>query len=185
MALKEELAEEIGRIFRDRWDERDGTSVPSDEDISLTNDGVNLEATVLYADMADSTALVDSSTKTFAAEVYKSFLRCAARIVGNEGGEVTAYDGDRLMAVYLGASKNTSAARTALKINYAVIHVIVPAMKAVYTTEYQPKHVVGVDTSSLFVAKTGVRAQMIWCGSGVQPITPPSSPPFRTLMQLT
>jgi len=30
---------------------------------------------------------------------------------------VTAYDGDRVMAVYLGNSKNTSAVTTALKIH--------------------------------------------------------------------
>jgi class 3 adenylate cyclase len=40
-------------------------------------------------------------------------------------------------------------------------------MKAVYkTTAYQPKHVVGIDTSSLFVAKTGVRGanDLVWVG---------------------
>ena len=57
-----------------------------------SNDGVNLDATVLYADMADSTALVDKYTKTFAAEIYKTYLHCAAKIITSEGGTITAYD---------------------------------------------------------------------------------------------
>ena len=49
--------------------------------------------------MADSTSLVAGKTKQFAAEIYKTFLHCAAKVVRAEGGTVTAYDGDRIMAV--------------------------------------------------------------------------------------
>ena len=73
------------------------------------NDGVNLAATVLYADLSGSTRLVDTKKATFAAEVYKTYLACAARIVKNEGGAVTAYDGDRVMAVFINKdNKNTT-----------------------------------------------------------------------------
>lgn len=167
MSLKEELDREVGSIFRAAWTERDGNVVPDDDAIKLDNDAVNLAATVLYADMADSTGLVDRKTKTFAAEIYKTYLHCAAKIIREEGGAVTAYDGDRIMAVYLGDSKNTSAVQTALKIHYALEYIITPAMKAQYpNTNYVPQHVVGIDTSELFVAKTGVRGanDLVWVG---------------------
>ena len=96
MSLGSEIKSEVAAIFRARWTERDGNVVPEDESIKLTNDGVNVEATVLYADMADSTHLVAGQTKTFAAEIYKTFLHAAAKIIRNEGGTVTAYDGDRI-----------------------------------------------------------------------------------------
>ena len=92
---------------------------------------------------------------------------CAAKIIRSEGGVVTAYDGDRIMAVYLGDSKNTSAVRTALKINYAVQYIITPALKAQYQqTTYTPVQVIGIDTSKLLVAKTGVRGanDLVWVG---------------------
>lgn len=167
MGLKEELQKEVAAIFRKVWTERDGNVVPKDDSITLENDAVNLEATVLYADMADSTKLVDQKTKTFAAEIYKTYLHCAAKIIRSEDGDITAYDGDRIMAVYLGNSKNTAAVRTALKINYVVQEIITPAMKAQYqNTAYMPTQVIGVDTSKLFVAKTGVRGanDLVWVG---------------------
>jgi class 3 adenylate cyclase len=167
VTLKEELKEEVAAIFRAQWKERDGTVVPADNSINLGNEGVNVDATVLYADMADSTKLVDAKSKTFAAEIYKTYLHCAAKIIRSEGGTITAYDGDRVMAIYIGDPKNTPAVRTALKINYAIQHIITPAMKVIYTSQdFVPRGVIGVDTSKLFVAKTGVRGanDLVWVG---------------------
>ena len=167
MGLKADLEGEVADIFRSRWDERDGTVVPDDDSIGLVNEGVKLEATVLYADLADSTVLVDKRTSFVAAEIYKTFLHCAAKIIRSEEGEITAYDGDRVMAVYIGDMKNTRAVRSALKIHYAVLSIINPAQKAVYKDNpYTLGHVVGVDTSKLLVAKTGVRGanDLVWVG---------------------
>jgi class 3 adenylate cyclase len=141
--------------------------VPSDDSIGLGNDAVKLDATVLYADLADSTAMVDGYKADFAAEVYKAFLHCAAKIIRSNGGSITAYDGDRVMAVYIGDSKNSSAAKTAMQIHWAVLHVIQPAIKLVYTpSEFQLKHVVGIDTSEVLVARTGIRGSndLVWVG---------------------
>lgn len=167
MTLKDDLESEVKQIFRDEWTERDGRVVPDPEDLELGNDAVKLNATVLYADMADSTDLVDSNEDWFAAEVYKAYLRCAARIINNEQGTITAYDGDRVMAVYLGNSKNTSAVRSALKINYAVKKIINPLLRKQYPeTTYRLKHFVGVDTSQLFIARVGIRNDndLVWIG---------------------
>ncbi len=79
--LKADLEEAVGKIFREHWETRNGYVVPAVTDLKLGNDGVNLDAVVLYADMSDSTKLVDEHGATFAAEVYKAYLECAARIV--------------------------------------------------------------------------------------------------------
>jgi class 3 adenylate cyclase len=141
--------------------------VPTDDSIGLGNTGVKLSATVLYADMADSTKLVDNYGAGFAAEVYKSFLHCAAKIIRSNGGTITAYDGDRIMAVYIGNSKNSSAAKTSMQLDWAVIEIIQPALRSQYpNNSYQLKHVVGIDTSDLFVARTGIRGSndLVWVG---------------------
>ena len=71
------------------------------------------------------------------------------------------------MAVFIGDYKNTNAAKSALKIKWAVKEIVTPQMKRVYTSDdYEIKHVTGVDTSKLFVAKTGVRGanDLVWVG---------------------
>lgn len=167
MPLKADLESEVSSIFRSQWEERDGTVVPGDNSLKLGNDAIKLEATVLYADLADSTQLVDSHGASFAAEIYKAFLLSAAKIIRSENGTVTAYDGDRVMAVFIGERKNTSAVKTAMKIHWAAFNIIGPAMKRTYaTTAYSLRHVVGIDTSNVFVAKTGARGanDLVWVG---------------------
>ena len=123
--------------------------------------------TVLYADLDDSTNLVDRYKPEFAAKIYKAYLSCAAKVIRSEDGVITSYDGDRIMAVYIGDLKNTKAVRSALKINYVVTKIINPILKERYPkTKYRVKQVVGVDSSNLFVARTGIRNSndLVWVG---------------------
>lgn len=166
MGLADDLKSEVATVFRERWTTRLGEVVPEVSDIQLGNDGVTLDATVLYADIDGSTNIVDSSTAEFAAEVYKTYLLCASKLIRSERGAITAYDGDRVMAVFVGNSKNTSAVRCALKIKSAVEHIINPAIRMQYNSDFQLRQVVGVDTSTLLVARTGIRGSndLVWVG---------------------
>jgi class 3 adenylate cyclase len=166
MGLADDLKSEVAKIFRSKWSIRDGEVVPDTEDLKLDNDGVKLDGTVLYADIDGSTNMVDSKTAQFAAEVYKTYLLCASRIIRSEGGVITAYDGDRVMAVFIGKSKNTSAVRCGMKIEGAVLQIINPAIKNQYDTAFELKQVVGIDTSELLVARTGIRGanDLVWVG---------------------
>lgn len=166
MALADDLEKEVGSIVSTTWKTRDGTVVPEPANVVLGNYAVKLTATVLYADLAESTELVLDHDPAFAAEVYKSFLHCAAKIIRAEGGVITAYDGDRIMGVFVGDIKNTPAARSALKINYAVTQMINPLLQSYYKTSFALQHAVGIDTSDLFVARTGIRGSndLVWVG---------------------
>ncbi len=166
MSLGNDLKTQVKKIFEDQWSTRSGQKIPESADLKLANDAVELDATVLYADLADSTKLVDGYNALFAAEVYKSYLHCAAKAIRSEGGVITSYDGDRIMAVFIGGSKNSSAARAGLKINYVTTNIVNPAIKAQYKTDYQAKQTVGIDTSKLTVARTGIRGSndLVWIG---------------------
>ncbi len=169
MGLKDDLAAEVKKTFATQWEVQKTDSVPVPEDLRLNaNHAKDLElATVLYADLDGSTNMVDSHDWTFSAEIYKSYLRCAAQVIRSEGGVITAYDGDRVMAVFTGSTKNTSAVRAALKINFAVCEIIRPAVKAQYPSkDFTLKHVVGVDSTQLRTARIGVRGDndLVWIG---------------------
>lgn len=167
MAFKDELQTKIDAVFSTKMVTRSGTAVPTDTSVTLGSDGVEIDAVVLYADLSESTKLVDSKYAWFAAQVYKAYLLSAAQIIRAEGGEVTAFDGDRVMGVFVGDYKNTRAVRAALRINTAVQYQINPAIAKLYGVgNYTVTHVVGVDTSKLLVAKTGIRGanDLVWIG---------------------
>lgn len=168
MALKDDLTAEVREIFTSRWEEQKTNGIPDPENLRLGNHAKDLQsATVLYADLNGSTTMVDTRIWYFSAEVYKTYLRCAARIIRSEDGEVTAYDGDRVMAIFSGEMKNTRAVRAAMKIHHAVKTIINPELKAFYaSSDFVVQHVVGVDTSQLRAARIGVRGynDLVWIG---------------------
>lgn len=168
MALKDELESYVNAVFTDDWTRRAGQKVPTTEDIALKNEAVELDATVLYADLAGSTKLVEEKYDWVAANVYKSYLYCASKIIRQNGGHITAYDGDRVMAVFIGDTKNSSAAKTGLQINWVTQNIVMERYKKKHPkTEFQLKQRVGIDTSKLFIARTGIRGNndLVWVGN--------------------
>lgn len=169
MTLKTELLAEANKTLTAKWDEQVTTNIPAPEDLSLnSNHAKHLEsATVLYADLDGSTNMVNDYIWWFSAEIYKIYLRSAAQIIRSEGGTITAYDGDRIMAIFVGDCKNTSAVKAALKINYAVEEILRPAIKGTYpNTAFTLNHCIGIDTSALHASRIGVRGDndIVWVG---------------------
>jgi len=162
----DDILNEIKPILTSDWSIRDGRKVPDTEGLNSGNDGVKIKGTVLYADMVDSTDLVNNYRAEFAAEIYKSYLLGACRVIRNCHGEITAFDGDRVMAVFIGDSPNSDAAKAALQINHLVVKINEVILKSYPTTSYKLKQRVGIDVSDLLVAKTGIRSSndLVWVG---------------------
>lgn len=167
MTLRTDLEAACASTFASAWQRTDGRIVPSAADITLGNHGRDLDVAVLYADLADSTVMVDTYAAPFAAEIYKTFLHCAAKIIESLNGEITSYDGDRVMAVFIGESKCTNAVKAALQINWAVKNIVRVKMRAQYpTSTFEVNHVCGIDTSKAMAARTGIRGSndLVWVG---------------------
>ena len=167
MTLRNDLNSQIRQILQERWSIHPSPGAPESDDLNLNNDGVTINATVLYADLDESTKLVDQHEDVFAAQMYKTYLACAARIISSEQGTITAYDGDRIMAVYTGRRTAQRAVRTALKICYAVREIINPAIQELKpNSRFVMKQSCGVDHSKLLVTRTGPRSanDLVWVG---------------------
>jgi class 3 adenylate cyclase len=162
-----EIIDEVKAILRGTWKRTNGRTVPDTEELTLTgNHGIEISGAVLYADMTDSTALVDRFRDEFAAEIYKAYLLSACRVIRNSGGEITAFDGDRVMAVFVGDGKNSKAAKCALHMNFMVKEVNKAIVAQYPNSTFALSHCVGIDTSQLLVARTGIRQynDLVWVG---------------------
>jgi uridylate cyclase len=170
MALIDDITLEVDDILAEPWDVRDGIVVPETEDVVLAGGAVKLEATMLYADLVDSTSIA-MHNRRIAARLFRSFLASSARIIVERGGYVRSFDGDRVMGVFVGSSKNTSAAKAALNINYVFLEIIKPKLQVKYKVfedgTYKLGHCVGVDTSEVLVVRSGIRNNndLVWVGS--------------------
>lgn len=170
MTLKDDLSKKVSNILSQNWNLREGRTVPSTDDVALEGGAVKLDATVLYADLVQSSKLATEFQKRTAAKVIRSFLYCISRIITIHDGKITGFDGDRVMGVFLGDYKNTNAAKCALKINYATLKIIQPKVSHYFTslrqTGFKISHCVGVDTSAILAVRGGQRGSndLVWVG---------------------
>ena len=167
MAKQRNLNSEIRKILQEPWTVQRSRGAPRPEDLGLDNEGKTIDATVLYADLDESTRMVETQEPEFAGRMYKTYLVCAARMIRSEQGNITAYDGDRIMAVYTGRRTAERAVRSALKLNYIVQELVNAAVQELTSgTRFAMRQSVGVDTGELMVAKTGIRTanDLVWVG---------------------
>lgn len=168
MSVADDIKKNSADTFGTKWIVRDGQVVPDASDLKLSNDAVRFEkATVLYADLDQSTDLVEKKKWEFAGEVYKTFLYAAARLIRHHGGTIVSYDGDRVMGVFISNRQRNDAVSCALKINYAVKNYVQAEMEKRWTGDFKIRHVIGIDTSEIRAARTGVRGDndLVWIGT--------------------
>ena len=169
MALIDDLTQKVHGFAFDSWGHIPNAYVlPDADDLTFGNSGERLDVCILYADIHRSTEMVDDLPDTKAASYYKAFLHCAAKLVKENDGTIQAYDGDRIMGVFIGASRVDNAVVAALQLNNVVSNVINPEFESSGILSHRPiKHTVGIDAGKVLVAKTGVRVDndLVWVGS--------------------
>ncbi len=107
--------------------------------------------------MADSTGLAQRYEKEVTAKVIRCYLNAASRLIRHRGGEIRSFDGDRVMGIFIGASKNTSAVKAALNISWAVTKVIQPKLEAKWSNfGWKMDHGIGIDTGESLLVRGGV-----------------------------
>jgi class 3 adenylate cyclase len=161
MGLADDITAAVATVVGADWDLRTGTVVPNTEDVKLKNGGVQLDAVYLYADMADSTGLARDFPAKTAAKVIRCYLDATCRVIKARGGQIRSFDGDRVMAVFLGGAKNTDAAKCGLQIHHVVEKIVRPKLEVnlpLLTKQgYVLKHCVGIASGSALVVRGGVR----------------------------
>ena len=150
----------VGEIFATPLSVISGTKVPETDEIVMKNGGKLIDATYVYADLAGSTKLADTTFKETTATIVRAYVSTASRILRHYGGEIRSFDGDRVMAIFMGDDKNRKAVRAAFGINWAVRHVLAPAIEAKWndvSKSYTIDHGVGIDTGDALIVRGGVR----------------------------
>ena len=170
MALSDDLSNDVQAIINKAWSTRNGQKVPSSSDIALAGGAVELDATFLYADLGNSSKMAKELDRRVAAKIMKAFLATTARLVRYHGGTIVSFDGDRILGVFIGNSKNSTAAKCALQINYTVKDIIKPKFESKYDSvkkaSFSIRHGTGIDTGTVLAVRAGARGDndLIWIG---------------------
>jgi class 3 adenylate cyclase len=170
MAFSDDVKNAVDGILGKTFSERDGQKIPTSEDVALSDGAVKLDATFLYADLAGSGLIAKVCPWETTAKIIRAYLDCAVRIIRAHGGEIRSFDGDRVMGVFIGNTKNTNAVKSALKIKYATEQIIQPKATVKFTSvqnnDVKIRQACGVDTGVSRAVRAGVRNNndLVWIG---------------------
>lgn len=161
MALVDDIKTEVGTIISTPWKTTKGTKFPATENVTLSGGAVELDATYLYSDLAGSSKIAKELDRRIAAKILKAFLATTVRVIRDRGGQIVSFDGDRVLGVFVGDSKNSQAAKCALNIEYVVGKIIKPKFESKYSSISENgidiSQGTGVDTGSVLVVRAGAR----------------------------
>jgi adenylate cyclase len=160
MSYEDNLKERVQNVLNQDWMIRDGVVVPEAESIALSNGAVRLDATYLYADMAGSSRVAQQFEREKAAKIIKSFVNPVSDVINHYGGEIRSFDGDRVMGIFVGDSKNSSAGKAALAIKHTVDKIVRPKLVAKWPAienTYTMSHGVGIATGTALLVRGGIR----------------------------
>ncbi|MFJ4207967.1 adenylate/guanylate cyclase domain-containing protein [Paenarthrobacter sp. NPDC089675] len=158
--LSDKIATNAKTLWTVAWNERTGQVVPSTDEIAHSNGAVKVEATYLYADLADSTEMQKLYGSDFAARVHRMYLGGACEVIRAQGGEIRSFDGDRVMGIFMGKRMRNDATSAALKINWVVCEVINKLTinrKRSNGDWWKVSHGVGIDSGEALIVRAGVR----------------------------
>lgn len=170
MALRDDLADSVQNILGTKFNERDGQKIPTSNDVSLTDGAVKLDAAFIYADLAGSGTIAKQCPWDTTAKIIRAYLDCATRIIRARGGEIRSFDGDRVMGVFIGDAKRSSATKAALQIQWATRHLIQPEATArfnsVKNNDVKIRQACGIDVGTSRAVRAGIRNNndLIWIG---------------------
>lgn len=75
MGMFEDLSSDVSRFMSGEWDTQNAYVVPEASALRLGNHAKTLKAVVLYADISDSTSLVDKHQPRLVAAMFKEIGR--------------------------------------------------------------------------------------------------------------
>jgi adenylate cyclase len=151
--------------------------VPDAADIALEkNEGVLIDACYVYADMVDSSGLAHKIKKPVGAKIVRSYVNGASDILRHYGGEIRGFDGDRVMAIFIGTDKETNAVGAGLAINWFVEDYLRDKINEEWADLKEKNiwtlnHGIGIDVGEALLTRTGVRGDNDLISVGSAPNT--------------
>jgi class 3 adenylate cyclase len=173
---KEDIIKGVDDFFSGDYDITAGRVIPDVADIAFGKNGTEIELTMLFIDIRESTKIVDGLRRTTAARMYKSFLWGVARIARLNNGELRSFNGDGVLMAFMGDRKRTNAAKAALQMSWFAQKVLKPKLDAVFQSNQQLRgdgiefdFGIGIDVGKVLIVRGGIRGEnnndLVWVGN--------------------
>jgi adenylate cyclase len=147
--------------------------VPEAADIPLGNNAAKLTASALFIDLRQSSDITNAFRRQTAAKMLKSYFDGCVRIVNHNSGVVRSFNGDGLLALFIGDQRADHAVKAAMQIKWFVEHILWPKFNGYFAANQAARGArlnfsfgAGVDDGDIYAVRVGIRGtnDVAWVG---------------------
>lgn len=147
--------------------------VPNPEDIALGNKAAKLDATTLFIDVRQSSDITNAFRRQTAAKMMKGYFDGAVRVINNNDGKVRSFNGDGMLAIFVGGTRSNNAVKAAMQVKWFVLHVLRPKFDRYFENNQSAAGQAlgfsigcGLDDGEIFAVRVGIRGtnDVAWVG---------------------
>ncbi|MBM3210343.1 adenylate/guanylate cyclase domain-containing protein [Candidatus Saccharibacteria bacterium] len=173
MSLLIELQSEVNSFTSGNYTTVNKQGIPYPQDIPLGNQAAVLEATTLFVDVRQSSDITNSFRRQTAAKMMKAYFAGAVRIINQNNGQVRSFNGDGMLAIFIGASKDDHAVKAAMQLKYFVNNILEPKFRSYFANNMGAlggalnfSIGIGIDEGTIYAVRVGIKGtnDVAWIG---------------------
>jgi adenylate cyclase len=164
MALLEEVTSDVENYLVGTYDVSKPQDVPGNDEVPLGKKAMEFEATALFVDVRQSTDITDSFRRQTAAKTMKAYFSGAVRIINRNGGAVRSFNGDGMLAFFMGGTRTSPAVKSALQIDWFVTELLRPKFEKYFENNKSALGKAlnfevgcGIDDGWIYAVKVGIK----------------------------
>lgn len=147
--------------------------IPEPADIPLGKKAAKLDATALFIDLRQSSDITNSFRRQTAAKMLKAYFDGAVRIVRQNDGQVRSFNGDGMLALFVGDSRSNNAAMAVFQLKWFVQNVLHPKLNRLFDGNEGARGQrlsfnigCGLDDGDIYAVRVGIRGtnDVAWVG---------------------
>lgn len=173
MSLLDEINDKVDEYLSGDYEVTKKTTVPNPEDVPLGNRAALLEATVLFVDIRQSSDITNTFRRQTAAKMMKAYFNGAVKIINKNDGYVRSFNGDGLLAIFIGDFRSNNAVKAAMRLKYFVNSVLESKFRRYFEGNQSAvgnaldfSIGVGLDEGTIFAVRVGIKGtnDVAWVG---------------------
>ncbi|MCD6149995.1 adenylate/guanylate cyclase domain-containing protein [bacterium] len=168
MATNQEALEQIKQYLNESYNRSITYSVPKKNDLTFGNTVKKIEhAKIFYIDMRKSRKILTDATDFWSVKIHKSFLRAVIHCIEKRDGHLRSFNGDGILAFFVGDNAASKAVRAAMEIKGFVNEINTILVK---NNKNKIDFGIGIAQGPIMVAKSGkagddqTKQDLIWIG---------------------
>ena len=168
MTTNKEALDQIKQYLNESYTRSNTSSVPKKNDLTFGNTVKKLEhAKIFYIDMRKSRSILSDATDFWSVKIHKAFLRAVIHCIEKRDGHLRSFNGDGILAFFIGDNPASKAVRAAMDIKGFVNEI-----NNILTKNDKNKidFGIGIAQGTVMIAKSGkggddqTKQDLIWIG---------------------